>query len=386
MLSSTLRAAIERILGDVWKGDVAVAAIGAVGLAERTHVHRLRIVAAPQGAPPTVILKLPRLPEGETFDVASDRPAVHRFFNEWTCLEFLANVCPVSPAPRLYGADRELGLLVLEDLGSGESLDQALTSTDRDRAARLLIGLMRSLGHMHADTFGRQARFDELLRERETTFAADAGEPRRRRMAAFEAALRNLNVSPPDRFDDEFAEIVERTESAELAVLVHGDPCPDNCQFDGERMRILDFEHGRFDDAFVDGCYPRIHFPTCWCTSRLPDDVAGEAEAAYRGELARSVPAARDDERFERAMVDASVLWAWTTFAGWHMPSVLEHDHQWGLVTVRQRVLFRLGLILEMLERGGWYPAIARATRSVRDLLAQRWRDVNAMPFYEAFR
>jgi len=53
---------------------------------------------------------------------------------------------------------------------------------------------------------------------------------------------------------------------------------------------------------------------------------------------------------------------------------------------VRQRVLFRFDLVLAMLARCGWYPAIAEATQRTVDALSARWTDVPEMPVYPAFR
>src|SRR5690606_18753314 len=136
----------------------------AVGLAERPHVYRMTISAAPLGSPSTVIVKLPRLEDGELFDPASTDPSASRFFNEWACLEFLSELSSDPPAPRLYGADADNGILSLEDIAPGGSLDEALMAGDRVRATRLLVEQMRALGRMHAASFERNARFDELRR------------------------------------------------------------------------------------------------------------------------------------------------------------------------------------------------------------------------------
>jgi hypothetical protein len=53
---------------------------------------------------------------------------------------------------------------------------------------------------------------------------------------------------------------------------------------------------------------------------------------------------------------------------------------------VRQRVLFRFGLVLAMLARSGSYPAIAETTQRTVDVLSARWTDVPDMPVYPAFR
>jgi len=49
-------------------------------------------------------------------------------------------------------------------------------------------------------------------------------------------------------------------------------------------------------------------------------------------------------------------------------------------------VLYRFGLVLAMLARSGWYPAVAEATQRTVDALSAQWRDVPEMPVYPAFR
>ena len=41
----------------------------------------------------------------------------------------------------------------------------------------------------------------------------------------------------------------------------------------------------------------------------------------------------------------------WGTLVHWHMPGVLEKDSDWGLATLRQRLLLRFRLLLERLEQ-----------------------------------
>jgi len=386
MSDERLRRAIEKSLRLAWGGDVVLEASDQRRLSEREHVHRFRVRLAPEGAPSSVIAKQPRSRKGEKFDPRSDNHVTTTFFNEWACLQLLTELGTEPSSPRLYCASGDEGFLVMEDFGSGERLDEALLGGDAVRATQTLIALFETLGQMHGATYGKRARFDAILVEHgRGRSQRDEGAPQRRR-SAMEDALNRLALRPHHSFWEELTEIGQRAESAELETLVHGDPCPDNCQWVGTRVRLLDFEHGRFAHAFSDGCYPLIHFPTCWCTNRLPEHVVQQALNAYRRELARGVPAARSEEQFEGGMLDASVIWAWTTFASWHMPHVLSRDQQWGLVTVRQRILFRFRLLLEKLERHGGYPGITETTRQSHAVLSREWPDVPEVPLYPAYR
>jgi tRNA A-37 threonylcarbamoyl transferase component Bud32 len=385
-LNDPLRLAAERRLTLAWDGDVGLEAGDQRAMSGREHVHRFRVLAAPAGSPSSVVVKQPRLRDGETFDARADTPATTTFFNELACLQLLTELRPEPPSPRLYCADTREGLLVMEDFGSGDGLDDALLGSDRVRAAQTLVALFETVGQMHAATFGHRARFDAILAEHGQERPPRDDGAQQWRHAAVRDALDRLEVRPHGSFFDELAEIGRRTESDAFETLVHGDPCPDNCRWVGDRVRLLDFEHGRFGSAFSDACYPRIHFPTCWCTSRLPEDVARDAVDAYRRELSQGVPDAADEQQFERGMLDASIVWAWSTFAGWHMPDILTQDQEWGLVTVRQRILFRFRRLLDVLQRDGWYPAVTETTRETRAVLSARWPDVADMPLYPAFR
>ena len=338
-------------------------------------MHRFHVRAAPDGSPASIIVKQP----------SGRDPELTLFHNEWACLQLLTELCPQA-VPRLYAGSAEQRFLVMEDLGAGERLDHALLGDDAERAARTLVSLCETLGEMHAATFGQRARFDAMLAEHgQRRPEREAGSIDRRR-TAIESALALIGVAADPQFLEELTEIVGRADSPELEALIHGDPCPDNCQWVGERVRLLDFEHGRFGSVFSDGSYPLLPFPTCWCLGRVPERVVEQAMDAYRHAMGRGMPHAAEESRFARGMVDSAILWAWSMFAGWHMPDVLTQDHEWGRATVRQRILFRFRLVRELLERYGWYPRVADVTRRSYEALRSRWPGVADVEAYPAFR
>jgi hypothetical protein len=391
---ASLRTAVAERLGDVWGGAVELAPVEADGgaVSGRSHVRRFSVARAPAGAPASVVVKLPRGEPNNVFDPRAEDPPTTRFFNEWASLQLLTEVCQGAnsepPAPRFICGNRELGFIVMEDLGAGARLDHALLGGDAAEATRTLVGLFATVGQTHAFTLGRRARFAGILaalgRRAEPPF--DPELPRRRR-AAFEEALARLDVDPAPGFVDQMVTLREAQDRpGDFDGLVHGDPCPDNCHWAGERVRLLDFERGRFGDVFTDGCYPRVPFPTCWCVGRLPPDSVEQAVEAYRLELVKEAPAAADPARFERGMLEASIRWVWGTLVHWHMPGVLEQDTDWGLATLRQRLLLRFRLLLERLDQSALFPAVAETTRRALETFTTRWSDVPEMAPYPAFR
>jgi hypothetical protein len=403
----TLRAVVAERLGAVWGGLVALtpAEAGSGTVSGREHVLRFSVTRAPAGAPTSVVVKLPRQQqvggEGEKsqgsekqrpFDPRADDPPTIMFFNEWASLQLLTEVCREAdaepPAPRFFCGSHELGFIVMEDLGAGARLDQALLGSDAAEATRTLVGMFAAVGRTHAVTLGCRARFESILAAlgRRAGPPFDPEVPGRRR-AAFEEALARLEVEPAPGFIDQMLALrASQDRPGDFDALVHGDPCPDNCHWARERVCLLDFEHGRFGDAFTDGCYPRVPFPTCWCVGSLPPDAVERAVDAYRCELVKVAPAAADPGRFERGMLEGSIRWVWGTLVDWHMPGVLEKDRNWGLATVRQRLLQRFRLLLERLEQSATLPAVTETTRRTLAALTTRWPDLPEMPSYTAFR
>jgi hypothetical protein len=372
-----MREAVEVLLSEVWGGAVALE--HAEGdLSGRGHVHRLVVRAAPPMSPGTVVVKKTSDRGGEKYDPTSDNWVTTTFFNEWASLQLLTELCAEPPGPRLYGGSVAQGFLVMEDLGKGPRLDDALLGSDPGFATETLVALFETMGRMHAATIGKRARFEEILSSlRPPRPMPDETEGT---LAAIAEVLQALGVTGAPRFRDELAAILDPTATT-FDGLRHGDPCPDNCHWVGGRVRLLDFEHGRFRNVFGDACYPRVHFPTCWCIGRLPEQVSSQALAAYR----RALDPRLDDATFERELTDASVRWVWTQLGRWHGMEALQEDRTWGLATVRQRIVFRLGLLGEMLERNGLHPAIAETTRRALEACEGRWPELPPMPLYRAF-
>src|SRR3982751_3284261 len=94
--------AVEKSLGSAWGGDVALEPDVEPGFSERHHVRRFRVRVAPDGSPSSVVVKQPRLRDGERFDPSSDGHAARAFFNEWASLQLLTELRPDPPSPRLY--------------------------------------------------------------------------------------------------------------------------------------------------------------------------------------------------------------------------------------------------------------------------------------------
>ena len=78
------------------------------------------------------------------------------------------------------------------------------------------------------------------------------------------------------------------------AALTPADACPDNNVAVGGRLVLLDFEGAQWRHVAWDVAYLRVPWPTCWCSWRLPDDVADAALERYRARRRAGLPAVAD--------------------------------------------------------------------------------------------
>jgi hypothetical protein len=380
--------AVETIIAARFGGPLRLAEATDLRSSDRSNVLRLELLDGPPGAPASVIVKQAAGDEGETFD--PDNQALFapawRLFNDWSALAFLGQVAgDLALFPALYGGDRSQGLIVLEDLGSGQGLHDLLLGADPAAAGRALLELAALLGHMHARSAGR---FEGYASIRHAISGRDATSRERYDWLApaFRDALAALALDPPSGAEEELGDVIDAlNEPGPFLVFTHGDPCPDNCLYANGRLRLLDFEFGGFRHALVDGVYGRIHFPTCWCVNRLPEQIALRMEEAYRTALAAGCPAAADESMFRRAVATACASWAINAIH--NLDRMLQEDRTWGIATLRQRVLLRSEIFARTTATYGHFEALGATFSSLAARLRALWTPgADALPLYPAFR
>lgn len=335
-------------------------------------VLRCRLNSAPSTAPRTVILK--HVAQGP-------RESRHGLFNEWAALRFLSQLeLDPQASPMFYGGDLQEGVLVLEDLGAGRSLADVLLGSDAATAEATLISFAQALGRMHAASIPRLAEYRRLRAE----LGPPGGEAIIKAsslMTEFERALGSVGLSLHGAADDIRAVVSGVAHPAGFLALVHGDACPSNERLVDQRVVLLDFATAGLRHALLDGVCGRVPFPSCWCARRLPTHIPPLMEEAYRSELVRGCPAAKDDAAFAIAAATATAYWLieTTTVALAAMPF---RDWQWGISTIGQRLALRVALFTELSEQTGSYRALAALLARLVDLLGLADQH---MPLYPAF-
>ena len=388
----------ERILADRFNTQVHLVSDEQIlNSSPRSNVIRFRVAGAPAGVPKTVIIKQAVADnDDEVYDPRTtdfNWPA-WRFLNEWAGLQFLNASFDDDPlAPRIFGGDRDLGVIVMEDLGASESLIPSLLGSDPMTAEINLIDYMQMLGRLHGRTAGKQDEYNcirQALGPDRVYFssAAESFFPPDQLATVLESTVDMLGITPHRRVDRDLDAVAGFwNHDGPFLAYTHGDPAPGNEFKVGHYRRLVDFEFGGFHHALTEGVYARMQFVTGWCVNRIPDAVAMRMEDAYRTELAKGCPEADDDLLFYRAMTEAC---AYANISMWHwaFPDILSEDEEWGLSTHRQRLLRRLKILAETTTQFRHLEALGEVAYMIEKKLYSAWSSegLDSMPYYPAFR
>jgi hypothetical protein len=266
-----------------------------------------------------------------------------------------------------------------------------LLGDDRAAADLALDAYFRTLGRLGALTHTRRAEYWEI---RDQLGPADPH--MRPSLADEQAALQRhlATVCAATGVEPAIGTAADCAETARFnavpgpfAALSQSDTCPDNCQRQGDWMRLLDFEWGWVRNAINDGARARSNFPTCWCVHRLPRETIRRVEVVYRAELASGCPAASDDALFNRELVKACASWTLASFEFYtEVGEFWERDGSWGISTTRQRAIARLKLLAETTAELGELEALGATAAMLACRLQEQWPEAEPMQLYPAFR
>lgn len=390
------RAAAEAVLTRAWGAPVALGAgASAVRGSARSTVLRCPVRDGPQEARESVILKVLDVAAGNPYGADEDDPPFPRFYNEWASLQLLTEVAAeAAVSPRFYGGDRDLGVLVMEDLGQGDSLVEPLLGSDRAAADAALDAYFGSLARLNGLTCGHHDtywRLRDRLGPRHPESLKTVDGVRQKLARLLDTVCTKVGITVPRQALDELALVARaHVEPGPLAALSQHDTCPDQCILQDGRARFFDFEYGWFGNALDDGVRARGNFATCWCVYRLPEDVIRRVEAVYRATLAGYCPAATDDDIFARALTAACGYWAIASFDLYRHPrhpgvEIWQRDMEWGPTTMRQRAIYRLAALGWTSAETGCMPALGELGARLAAALQARWPEVAPMPCYPAY-
>jgi thiamine kinase-like enzyme len=378
-----LRISAERILSVALGDQIHINKIERLTEKGRRNLL-LRCLSHPiNGSPASFILKKV---ETEIYNPDdADSWDTRRFFNDWVGSQFLSTIpSNFQHSPHFYGGDRQLGFIMLEDVQHGNSLVEPLLGNDHTRAEWALLEYATCLGQLHTETIGKAAEFEELFK----SIAPNINPTNRAivNIQKHQSVLETLGIQPESNWLHDIEAInQEVNHPGEFLAYIHADACPDNVLDTGEKLRLIDFETGYFGHALIDAAYGRMMFPTCWCANRLPHTTVQQMENTYRAILIQNCAVAEDDQIFETALVKTCGFWLLHTITQL-LERALEKDLDWGISTVRQRILARLEVFIATSQEFDQLPGLRSTSSQLLDLLRQRWLDVPHLPLYPAFQ
>lgn len=298
---------------------------------------------------------------------AADRPP-EAWAREVEALRTLAPVADL-PVPRLLASGAQPPVTVLEDLGDGESLADALLGADPARAEHHLYQWVDAIADLHSAALGLGA-----------DLAAEVAELTGHRPSGTVDALRDVAkgvrdvVEIPVGFGTEIDALSSTLAVDRYAVLTPTDACPDNNILTPDGVRLIDFEFAEYRHIAWDAAYLTVPFPSCWCSWAIPAEVLGRALSRYRRRLAPTLPYV-GTQAFDQALGAATLGWTLIT-AQWFMPAALTDDppiSEDSVVAPTRRALLYDRMTRAAAQSANQFPAINQLARSILDKLHAKW-------------
>jgi hypothetical protein len=258
----------------------------------------------------------------------------------------------VGLAPRLLAVSAEPPLVVMEDLGSAQSVADRLLGSDPEAADEALVAWATTLGLLHARTHA------DRVTTRRAFLDADAAVAGLGPRDGFHLGITgDLDVATRDWADNaerlgladppDVAALAARLEVEEHHALSPADACPDNNLLVAGGCRLIDFEWSEVRHPAWDAAYLAVPWPSCWCSWRIPEASAARALDAYREHAAEGIPYVGTDA-FVADVEHARVCWALLSLS-WSLANALRHESRptpEGPST-RPRMQHRLQLVAE---------------------------------------
>ncbi len=392
---------VADILSNRFNTQIKVESIIQLSEQERRNlILRINIQNPSAGVPKSIILKqtLPAKPSDDPNKIAD------RFARDWSGLEFLSMLkTSAPPAPKFYGGSLEHRFILIEDLGESHiSLVDALTGDNEKEAELALLRFMINLGQLHSGSYGKTEDYYKILKK--VNPSAESWQDNLQKaiekyLKNLKLSLKSLNMEPSEKVLFEIYNVFKfNLAPGPFTTLIHGDICPDNVFYSREKneLYLIDFEYCVVKNALLDGTYLRMSFPTCWCAKAVPAGLISILETSYRDQLKETIPAARSDEEYHDAYVNACAFWMLKSLL--LIESVLEKDDTWPsgptppeslwnpeANQVRPRVLSRLISFIEISKAYKKLPHLLSMAEEILKELKIRWPNAKPLELYPAF-
>ena len=221
----------------------------------------------------------------------------------------------VRPGPVLLAHDLDKRIIVLTDLGEGETLaDVLVQSTDADRV-RVLRSLGSALGHMHAGTAGHEQDYETLL-SRMLRKNPELAPHQSVRDEALEGSigigldlLDTAGLEAPESFRELASQAARSLASGKDRAFTPFDLSPDNIIV-SQHLHFLDYEWAGFRNVGFDVACVIAGFPQFLFSKPITDEEADIFISAWSRAVADVWPLFSDPEEIHGLIVASLIGWA----------------------------------------------------------------------------
>lgn len=229
----------------------------------------------------------------------------------------------VRPGPVLLAHDLEQRIIVLTDLGEGETLaDVLVQSTDDDRV-RVLRSLGSALGHMHAGTAGHEQDYETLL-NRMLRKNPDLAPHQSVRDEALERSigigldlLDKAGLEAPASFRELAGQAARSLASGKDRAFTPFDLSPDNIIV-SQRLHFLDYEWAGFRNVGFDVACVIAGFPQFLFSKPITDEEADIFISAWSRAVSEVWPLFSNAEEIHGLIVASLIGWALSSVTTMH--------------------------------------------------------------------
>ncbi|MGI0540771.1 phosphotransferase [Corynebacterium aquatimens] len=285
-----------------------------------TTVLRLRVTNNPFLSYRSVVVKY--TPRSED---PIDRAA---FLREVVAYQFTTSLSEeVRPGPVMLGYSLDESIIILSDLGDGETLATLIQTADEEHRRRLLRNLGTSLGIMHAGTAGSETNFNILLARMVRTIDGTRDIQLMRegllenRIQEGVDIVRAAGIDVPPEVETIADEMQARMLHGTTRAFTPFDLSPDNIIF-ADKTQFLDYEWAGFRDVLFDLACVIAGFPQYVSARPASDEEAQIFIEAWASEVASVWPQVNDSDVMHNRVISALVGWAFFSV------SILYHDEE----------------------------------------------------------
>lgn len=309
--------------------------------------------------------------------------------NDFASIQFMSQFPELSEyVPRFHSGSKEELSFIMTDVGDGQQLNEILLGDDAALAEEVLLGFMKTLATIHKETIGKESQFSKIRDGLGAPYVK--GEVKGNELEflnALEGIRTTFNIDfVSQNIEKEIREIFQVIyEPQKLYGLTHWDPCPDNCKFVDGKVKIFDYDSGCYSNVLIDGLFLSTRFPSCWCCADIPQTIIDKAEKEYRSILSQKVPEINSDSYFLEQKAVILIYWLLHALTN-DLKHTLKKDAQWGLTSMRQRILLKLELTNKILKEQNIFSEISQLFEKLNSELSGRWGEgIAEVKMYNAF-